>query len=119
MRVKNDEKLGGVASSDQVRALLIACKVSELPACKRAGISTSTVLRWKRGSCPKQGQLDVLKRAILEVAAEQGTLPDGYEVDLEALRKTVELPAFVQALELKDRVDRLERVVEEKLGVQL
>lgn len=114
-----DEKLDGKTSAAQVRDLLKVCGVAELPACKRAGMATSTLLRWRRGSQPKDGQLQVLRRAVLEVASDNGTLPAEYETELDQLRNTVELPAPAQEGELKRRVERLERVVVDQLGARL
>lgn len=118
--MKTDEKPNGQDSAQEVRTLLDACKVRELPACKRAGMATSTLLRWRRGSCPKPGQVAVLRRAIMEIAAEVGTLPAEYSIELDQLRQNVELPAApAQQGDLAARVGRLERVVEEQLGVTL
>ena len=60
-----------------------------------------------------------MRRAVLEVADAQGTLPDEHNTELERLRKTVELPAPPKETDLQNRVDRLERVVVDQLGGQL
>lgn len=118
--MKNEETQNGPASAEEVRALLDACKVSELQACKRAGIATSTVLRWKRGSQPKPGQLDVLRLSIMEIASDAGNLPNNLSVDLDQLRQTSGLPPSNNShADIASRVDRLERVVTEQLGASL
>ncbi len=115
--MKIETKPTGQACAADVGNLLKNCKVSELPACKRAGMATSTLHRWRRGSSPKAGQVDVLRRAILELAAEAGTLPFEYVVQLEQLRATAKLPE--KKADLAARVDRLERAVTEQLGASL
>lgn len=115
--MKTGEKASGQDCAADVGILLKTCKVRELPACKRAGIATSTLHRWRRGSSPKIGQVDVLRRAILELAYEAKTLPDDLVGSLEKLRETVELPAKPK-LDLESRVGRLEKAVGE-LGAVL
>ena len=116
--MKTEEKPSGQDCAESVGNLLKYCKVRELPACKRAGIATSTLHRWRRGSSPKTGQVDVLRRAILELAAEAKTLPDDLVGSLEKLRETVELPAG-QKQDLESRVSRLELSVTELQGAVL
>lgn len=115
--MKSEDKQNGQDSASHVGELLRSCKVRELPACKRAGIATSTLHRWRRGSSPKVGQVDVLRRAILELAHEAGTLPEQLADQLQVLRETVKLPAK-PPLDLEARVGRLERAVGE-LGAVL
>lgn len=69
-----------------IRALLGECKVPSIHALNRAGMAASTPFRWeKEGSKPKQGQVDRLRLAILELADESKTLPDKYRQELIAL----------------------------------
>lgn len=116
--MKTDDQQTGQASAADVGSLLKICKVRELPACRRAGIATSTLLRWRRGSKPNDGQVDVVRRAIMEVANEAGTLPDDLKPELERLRELVALPV-VKERTLAARVDSLERAVTEHLGAVL
>ena len=78
---------------------------------------TSTLHRWRRGSVPRQFRVDMLRRAIMEIALEAGTLPAEYGAQLAELRAAVALPERKQ--DLASRVDRLERAVTEHLGAVL
>jgi hypothetical protein len=111
--VNTNERLDGVGTSAYLGELLSLCKVRELPACKRAGIATSTLLRWRRGSTPKDGALDLLRRSVMEIADEAGTLPDHLLDELAHLRETVELPEAKSKASIESRVDALERSVAE------
>lgn len=117
MRVKTDDKPNGPECAEQIGTLLHNCKVSGIAACTRAGMVYSTLHRWRRGSTPKPGQVDKLRRAIFETALAAGTLPEEFIPQLARLRQTVELPA--PETDLAERVARLERKVEEHLGVTL
>lgn len=115
--MKTKENASGESCAADVGELLTSCKVRELPACKRAGIATSTLHRWRKGSTPKPGQVDVLRRVIMEIADESGTLPTELASTLAHLRETVALPVK-SPLDLEARVGRLERAVGE-LGAVL
>lgn len=115
--MKTDEKKKGQAAAAEIEALLHICKCKALPACKRAGMATSTLFRWKQGQEPAAGSIDRLKLAILSIAEEKGTLQTSFEADLAMLRRYVRTPVVPsQKRDLAARVDRLERVVEEQLG---
>lgn len=76
-------------------------------------------MRWRNGSKPRRGQLDVMRLAIMEVADAAGTLPDDRLDELERLRAVASLPAVDRKpTSLAHRVNRLERAVTE-LGAVL
>lgn len=69
-----------------IRALLTECKVPSIRALKRAGMAASTPFRWeKEGTKPKEGQVERLRLAILELADESKTLPEKHRKELIAL----------------------------------
>lgn len=114
----NDQQLG-VTAAAEVGRLLELCKVPALQACTKAGIYTTTIMRWRNGSKPRRGQLDVMRLAILEVADAAGTLPDELRPVLAELREVAKLPAGAsKQAGLAHRVNRLERAVTE-LGAVL
>ena len=56
------------------------CKVTMYAACKRTGTNPSTPDRWKheRGN-PSMAKLKELRAAVIQIAKERGTLPEGVE----------------------------------------
>lgn len=58
-------------------ALAAACGVGICEACDRAGIARSTPPRWRRGTHARPQQVVALRRAILAIAEERGSLPAG------------------------------------------
>ena len=80
-------------------------------------MATSTIFRWKQGQTPASGSVDRLRLAILSIAQEKATLPAEHEAELERLQQQSKHPSVPsQKRDLAERVDRLERVVEEQLG---
>lgn len=79
------------------------CKVSMNAACKRVGVSYSTVHRAKKGSETKQATIDKLRAGILMCAKDAGTIPAEYETEASLLaevhrppRDPVELARSIQ-----------------------
>ena len=63
--------------SEGIYQLAEQCEIGIGAACRRAGISPATPPRWKTGTRPRPVQLRKLRRVIVEMAREAGTLPAG------------------------------------------
>lgn len=61
--------------SDGIYQLAELCEVGIGAACRRAGIAASTPVRWKSGTRPRPTHIRKLRRVIIEMAREAGTLP--------------------------------------------
>ena len=59
------------------------CQVTMYAACKKSGVNMSTVDRWKHGRHGKSGptlsKLKAVRQAVIDLARERGTLPEGVE----------------------------------------
>lgn len=95
--MKTHDANSGQDAAATIKTLLTDCQIAVLPACKRAGMATSTLFRWERGQNPQSGSVDKLRLAILELACTAGTLPDNEIATLDALRKSVKLPAVARS----------------------
>lgn len=67
--------------SDGIYQLAERCEVGIGAACRRAGIAASTPVRWKSGTRPRPVHMRKLRRVIIEMAREAGTLPLGMTED--------------------------------------
>lgn len=113
------EQRTGQATAVYLRGLMTQARVNILQACTRSGVTPSTFYRWQGGSTPSGGTVDKMKRAILEIAEENSTLPAKLVTELNDLRASVKKPQASQKRDLAARVDRLEKVVTEQLGAAL
>lgn len=94
----------------ELKALAKQCRVSMNAACRKADMATSTPFRWGRGTIPTDGQVDRLRRAILQVAVNQGTLPPEMQAELppEIVRESDDPKQLARHLRhLADRVEAL------------
>jgi hypothetical protein len=57
--------------------LAAECGVGIGEACDRAGIARSTPPRWKAGTRARPAQVTRLRQAILAIARERGSMPEG------------------------------------------
>lgn len=65
---------------DDFFALAEACKVSMYAVCMRTKTPPATPDRWKNGrGGPSLAKLKELRAAVIEIAKERGTLPEGVE----------------------------------------
>ena len=88
--------------SSGIYQLAARCEVGIGEACDRAGISRSTPPRWRQGHRPRDVQLARLRRAIVELARERGTLPAdlaGEAPPATPLQRARRLVAEARALE--------------------
>jgi hypothetical protein len=98
-------KEGAVSAQDfssGIYQLAARCEVGIGEACDRAGISRSTPPRWRQGHQPREVQLVRLRRAIMELARDRGTLPVDLADQVQAptpLQRARRLVAEAQALE--------------------
>lgn len=75
--------------SEGVYQLAERCEVGIGAACRRAGISPATPPRWKNGTRPRPVQLRKLRRVIIEIAKDQGTLPSDVAVEPPAVTDSI------------------------------
>ena len=74
------EKIERLPEVDEFFAFADACKVTMYAACKRTGTNPSTPDRWKHGrGNPSMAKLKKLRDAVVAIAKEKGTLPEGVE----------------------------------------
>lgn len=86
------------------------CRVSLHAAFKRADVAYSNTTRWKDGSVPRAETLARLRRGVLAVALEQGTLPPDLEDEARAVH---DMPAPPPARSPKEIAQSIAREVEE------
>ena len=54
-----------------IQAKMFANRLTPITVLRRAGVSTSTWTRWRRGMKPRTGTLDLLDDAITQLVAER------------------------------------------------
>lgn len=99
--------------SENVYRLAERCEVGIGAACRRAAISPATPPRWKNGTRPRPVQMRKLRRAIIELAREAGTLPEGMTDD-----EPVSTGADVDVREGLRSIVRTAQAIEAKLEGQ-
>lgn len=63
------------APSHEIYDMAAQYRVGIREACARAGVSPTTPWGWKKGRKPRHRHLVALRKAILEIAEERGTVP--------------------------------------------
>ena len=62
---------------DELYTLASRCRVKMREACRRKGMSPTTPSRWRHERRkPQERKFNALRDAIIEIAAERGTLPE-------------------------------------------
>lgn len=73
-------------AAKRLSALAKECDVSMMRACRAIGMAASTHYRWVTGdSQTTSEQVEKLRRSILRLAHDQGTLPTQHEAEYAAL----------------------------------
>ena len=79
--------------ADAIKALAKSKNVPISLACEHAGMATSTLGRWKSGTVPRDGQIEKLKAAIIELSSNRKPCLKSAVRELKAAARKVERAA--------------------------
>lgn len=114
------EQSTGKATAEVVRKLLAQCGSNIFTACKKSGVTPSTFYRWQGGSEPSAATLGKMRAVIVGVGTETNkALSPELVAELDRILSTLNTKDGSKKLDLSSRIDRLEKVVTQHLGVSL